>query len=100
MVSPAHFVAPLLCAGVTMYGALKKVDKSFQEGDSVVIMGAGGGPGHFVQIGKEMGYRIIAVDSESKRDICLHSDATAFVDPKEDVEKKIRDITDGLGLMR
>ncbi|KAL1854519.1 hypothetical protein Plec18167_003184 [Paecilomyces lecythidis] len=64
-----------------MYGALKKLDKFCQEGDWVVLMGAGGGLGHF----------------ESKRDICLHSGATAFVDLKEDVEKKVRGISDGLG---
>ncbi|KAJ9247151.1 hypothetical protein DTO207G8_8299 [Paecilomyces variotii] len=110
MVSPADFVtvipeglkpeavAPLLCAGVTMYGALKKLDRYCEKGDWVVLMGAGGGLGHLgIQIGKEMGYRVIAVDSASKKDICLHSGATAFVDLKEDVEDKIKDISDGLG---
>ncbi|KAJ9298989.1 hypothetical protein DTO271G3_3231 [Paecilomyces variotii] len=102
MVSPADFVtvipeglkpeavAPLLCAGVTMYGALKKLDRYCEKGDWVVLMGAGGGLGHLgIQIGKEMG--------ESKKDICLHSGATAFVDLKEDVEDKVKDISDGLG---
>ena len=56
-------VAPLLCgmynqgiswlskqlisiAGLTMYGALNKLDKLCKPGDWVVIMGAGGGLGH------------------------------------------------------
>lgn len=38
-----------------------------------------------VQIGKELGYRIIAVDSESKREICMRSGATAFIDFKDNV---------------
>ncbi|GKZ52913.1 hypothetical protein AnigIFM49718_003565 [Aspergillus niger] len=58
VVSPANFVslipedlnpeavAPLLCAGLTMYGALSKIEKLYEKGDWVVIMGAGGGLGH------------------------------------------------------
>lgn len=38
-----------------------------------------------MQIGKELGYRIIAVDSENKRDICMRSGATAFVDFRDNV---------------
>ncbi|KAL1962446.1 hypothetical protein VTN77DRAFT_9647 [Rasamsonia byssochlamydoides] len=111
VVSPADFVsiipeslkpeaaAPLLCAGVTMIGALKKLDKLCEKGDWVVIVGAGGGLGHLgVQIGKELGYRIIAVDSASKKDICMDSGAIAFVDfTQEDAHKQIQDLTDGLG---
>lgn len=33
-------------AGLTMYGALSKVEKLYEKGDWVVIMGAGGGLGH------------------------------------------------------
>ncbi|RAL12887.1 uncharacterized protein BO97DRAFT_470025 [Aspergillus homomorphus CBS 101889] len=104
VVSPADFVslipenlapeavALLLCAGLTMYGALNKLDKYCDKGDWVVIMGAGGGLGHLgIQVGKEMGYRVIAVDSESKRDICMRSGAEAFVDfPRQP-------LTDGIG---
>ncbi|KAE8342130.1 hypothetical protein BDV24DRAFT_150624 [Aspergillus arachidicola] len=90
IVSPADFVsiipeelepeavAPLLCAGLTMYGALNKLHKFCQKGDWVAIMGAGGGLGHLgIQIGKEMGYNIIAVDRQ--------------------VEKEIQNLTDGAG---
>ncbi|KAJ6001022.1 hypothetical protein N7481_001431 [Penicillium waksmanii] len=38
--------APLLCAGVTMFGALRKLEKYCQRNDWVVILGAGGGLGH------------------------------------------------------
>ncbi|OGM45023.1 alcohol dehydrogenase [Aspergillus bombycis] len=81
IVSPADFVsiipenlkpeavAPLLCAGLTMYGALNKLHKFCQKGDWVVIMGAGGGLGHFA----------------TKQDICMQSGAAAFVDFRNDV---------------
>ncbi|KNG89869.1 alcohol dehydrogenase [Aspergillus nomiae NRRL 13137] len=110
IVSPANFisiipedlkpeaVAPLLCAGLTMYGALNKLHKFCQKGDWVVIMGAGGGLGHLgIQIGKEMGYNIIAVDSATKQDICMESGAAAFVDFRNDVEKEVQNLTDGDG---
>ncbi|PYH85639.1 hypothetical protein BO82DRAFT_380736 [Aspergillus uvarum CBS 121591] len=91
-------VAPLLCAGLTMYGALNKLDKYCDKGDWVVIMGAGGGLGHLgIQIGKEMGYRIIAVDSESKRDFCMQSGAEAFVDFSDDPTTQIQSLADGIG---
>ncbi|KAF7592138.1 hypothetical protein BBP40_000625 [Aspergillus hancockii] len=91
-------VAPLLCAGLTMYGALNKLHRFCQKGAWVVIMGAGGGLGHLgVQIGKEMGYNIIAVDSATKKDICLKSGAAAFVDLSDDVEKEVQNLTDGVG---
>ncbi|GLB21863.1 hypothetical protein AtubIFM61612_002413 [Aspergillus tubingensis] len=111
VVSPANFVslipedlnpeavAPLLCAGLTMYGALSKVEKLYEKGDWVVIMGAGGGLGHLgLQIGKEMGYRMIAVDSPSKKDLCLASGASAFFDFKDDnLIHNIQSLTDGVG---
>ncbi|KAL2005123.1 hypothetical protein VTN00DRAFT_2973 [Thermoascus crustaceus] len=92
-------VAPLLCAGLTMYGALKKLDKFCQKGNWIVLMGAGGGLGHLgIQIGKEMGYNIIAIDSEPKRDICMKSGAAAFIDFREDAEKRVKELTgDGFG---
>ncbi|XHF98845.1 hypothetical protein AWENTII_002380 [Aspergillus wentii] len=81
-----------------MYGALNKLEKFCEKGDWVVLMGAGGGLGHLgIQIGKEMGYRIIAVDGASKRDICMRSGATAFVDFKDNAEQKILGMTDGIG---
>ncbi|RAK85587.1 alcohol dehydrogenase [Aspergillus costaricaensis CBS 115574] len=111
VVSPANFVslipedlnpeavAPLLCAGLTMYGALSKVEKLYEKGDWVVIMGAGGGLGHLgLQIGKEMGYKMIAVDSPSKKDLCLASGASAFFDFKDDnLIRNIQSLTDGVG---
>ncbi|KAE8381974.1 amino acid permease-domain-containing protein [Aspergillus bertholletiae] len=93
IVSPASFVsiipedlkpeavAPLLCAGLTMYGALNKLRKFCQRGDWVVIMGAGGGLGHF----------------GTKRDICLTSGAAAFIDFRNNVEREVQNLTEGVG---
>jgi len=52
--------APLLCAGVTVYRAVKSAD--IQPGQRMAVFGIGG-LGHLaVQIGKTFGARVIAVD--------------------------------------
>ena len=70
-----------------MYTAVAKVSKFSKKGDSVVILGAGGGLGHLgVQIAKSSGYRVIAVDSGDKEEICKRCGASEFVNfQKEDV---------------
>ena len=72
--------APLLCGGVSMYGALERAE--LHSGDFVVIPGAGGGLGHLgVQLAVHMGYRVIALDTgEQKRALALRLGAEAFVD--------------------
>ncbi|KAL7916992.1 chaperonin 10-like protein [Trichoderma austrokoningii] len=57
-------VAPLLCAGVTVYAGVAQASKFkfIKKGDSIVILGAGGGLGHLaVQVASVSGYRVIAV---------------------------------------
>ncbi|KAL2809609.1 alcohol dehydrogenase 2 [Aspergillus granulosus] len=92
VLGPAHYVtpipdgvpsdeaAPLLCAGVTVYAALKR--SKAQPGQWVVISGAGGGLGHLaVQIAaKGMGLRVIGVDHGSKEELVKASGAEHFVD--------------------
>lgn len=89
--------APLLCAGLTMVGALSKLDNELQAGDFVVISGSGGGLGHIgVQIASRMkGLRVIAVDSgDDKRALSLESGAEVFFDYKtEDVIARVREFT-------
>ncbi|KAH7130227.1 alcohol dehydrogenase-like protein [Dendryphion nanum] len=54
--------APLMCAGVTIYAALKRCN--LQDGDRVGIIGAGGGLGHLgLQYGVKMGYNVLGVDA-------------------------------------
>ncbi|KAF5025127.1 hypothetical protein F66182_2828 [Fusarium sp. NRRL 66182] len=92
-------VAPILCAGLTVYKALKA--SSVRPGQSVVIAGAGGGLGVFaIQYAKAMGLRVTALDGgEEKRKVCLALGADAFVDFKtsRDIVADIRDASDGLG---
>ncbi|KAF7846236.1 hypothetical protein BT93_L4790 [Corymbia citriodora subsp. variegata] len=67
---PSDLAAPLLCAGVTVYAALRKTGA--QPGDSVVIAGAGGGLGHLaVQCSRAMGFRTIGIDSASKEEFVM-----------------------------
>jgi len=54
--------APLMCAGITIYAALKRCQ--LQPGDRVGIMGAGGGLGHLgLQYATKMGYKVLGVDA-------------------------------------
>ena len=54
--------APLMCAGITIYAALKRCQ--LQPGDRVAIMGAGGGLGHLgLQYAVKMGYKVLGVDA-------------------------------------
>jgi propanol-preferring alcohol dehydrogenase len=55
---------PLLCAGITAYGAVKKLTTELRitPGKPVAVIGAAGGLGHYVQIAKVFGYRVIGVD--------------------------------------
>ncbi|PVI04951.1 alcohol dehydrogenase-like protein [Periconia macrospinosa] len=54
--------APLMCAGITIYAALKRCQ--LEKGDRVGIIGAGGGLGHLgLQYGVKMGYKVHGVDA-------------------------------------
>lgn len=75
--------APILCAGVTTYKALKETEA--KAGQWVAVMGACGGLGHVgCQYAKAMGLRVVAVDfGEEKRDYALNTlKCDAFVDVK------------------
>lgn len=59
---PFSVAACLMCAGSTMYGALTKAN--MPKGSSIAIFGIGG-LGHIgTQIGKAMGYKIVAIDAK------------------------------------
>lgn len=54
--------APLMCAGVTIYAALKRC--RLEPGARVGILGAGGGLGHLgLQYGVHMGYKVLGVEA-------------------------------------
>ncbi|QGI97351.1 hypothetical protein CEK26_010420 [Fusarium fujikuroi] len=89
--------APLLCAGLTMAGAVSKLKGYAERGDWVIISGSGGGLGHLgVQIASRLnGLRVIAVDTgESRRKLSLDSGAEHFIDfDTENVEAKVKEMT-------
>lgn len=61
---PFPQAAPLMCAGATIYGALKKC--KLNRGDVVGIIGLGG-LGHIgIQVAKTMGLQVVAVDAREE----------------------------------
>jgi propanol-preferring alcohol dehydrogenase len=110
VLSPANYVtpipegldsaeaAPMLCAGVTVYSALRK--SGAKSGQWVVILGAGGGLGHIAtQIAKNgMAMRVIGVDADSKESLVKESGAEHFVGlSTADIPAKILELTGGIG---
>jgi propanol-preferring alcohol dehydrogenase len=82
--------APLYCAGLTPYRALKV--SGARVGETVAIWGVGGLGHYAVQIAKVMGTRVIAVDIQAaKLDLARSLGADAVIDAsKEKAEKAIR----------
>jgi len=90
---------PLLCAGLTIYKALKESNPKV--GNWVAIPGAGGGLGHLgIQYAVAMGLRVIAIDTgDTKRDLCLKLGAEKWIDFKTstDLVKDVQEATGGAG---
>ncbi|KAL6716299.1 hypothetical protein ACLMJK_005865 [Lecanora helva] len=93
--------APMLCAGVTTYAALRK--SQAKGGEWIVISGAGGGLGHIAcQIASRgMALRVIGIDAPAKRGVVLDSGAEHFVDVTAHDDKSIAEevmkLTGGVG---
>ncbi|KAI0451991.1 alcohol dehydrogenase [Xylaria acuta] len=75
--------APLLCAGVTTFNAMRK--QHVEQGNLVAIQGLGG-LGHLaVQYANKMGYRTVAISSgSSKRDFARQLGAHEYIDASKD----------------
>jgi propanol-preferring alcohol dehydrogenase len=91
--------ASILCAGLTVYRALKYSNAKI--GEWVVLPGAGGGLGHLaVQYAVAMGLRVVAIDSGlEKKKLCLELGAERWIDFKEakDIVQAVREACDGEG---
>jgi len=92
--------APILCAGVTVYKAIK--ESNCRPGEWIAIPGAGGGLGHLaVQYAAYMGLNVIAIDTGAEKKKLVESlGAAAWVDFKEekDIVAAVQKATpDGLG---
>ncbi|KAK3327024.1 alcohol dehydrogenase [Cercophora scortea] len=75
----SELAAPLLCGGVTVYAGLKKAGVG--KGQTVVVMGAGGGLGHLaVQIARGMGLGVVGIDAGEKEEFVRSLGAEAFFD--------------------
>ena len=88
--------APLACAGVTTYSALKKFGRLVQE-VPVVVIGAGGLGMMALEILKALGGRAVVVDLDAaKRDAALAAGAIAAVDAgAADAAAQLVALTDG-----
>lgn len=73
-------VAPVLCAGITVYKALKSAN--LMAGHWVAISGAAGGLGSLaVQYAKAMGYRVLGIDGgEGKEELFRSIGGEVFID--------------------
>jgi len=98
---PLDAIAPVLCAGITVYKGLK--ESGAKPGQTVAIVGAGGGLGSLAQqYAKAMGLRTIAIDTgDDKKKMCLEQlGSYAFIDfaKSQNVVKDVQAATeDGLG---
>ncbi len=84
--------APLYCAGLTPYRALKS--SGARVGDTVVVWGAGGLGHYAIQIAKAMGTRVVAVDiAPEKLALARQLGADVVVDASQPKpEKAIREL--------
>ncbi|KAI0764618.1 GroES-like protein [Trametes elegans] len=91
--------ASILCAGITVYRAIKASKTHI--GDWIVLPGAGGGLGHLaVQYAVAMGLRVVAIDTGAeKKELVTKLGAEKWIDFKEtkDLVKDIIEATDGFG---
>lgn len=93
-------VSPILCAGITVYKALK--ESGIRPGETVAIVGAGGGLGSLAtQYAKAMGLQVIAIDTgDDKKKMCSELGAQTFVDfsTSKDIVAEVKGATeDGTG---
>jgi len=72
-------LAPLLCAGITVFNGMRKMN--IEQGAVVAVQGLGG-LGHLaVQYARKMGYRTVALSSsDAKRKFATDLGATDYVD--------------------
>ncbi|KAF4334889.1 polyketide synthase enoylreductase [Fusarium beomiforme] len=84
---------PIMCGGFSAYAACKRT--AVKPGEWLVILGAGGGVGHFALLyAKAMGMRVIAVDiGKEKEDMCRKLGAEEFIDFSNDVVAEVMRIT-------
>ncbi|KAK4043537.1 chaperonin 10-like protein [Parachaetomium inaequale] len=93
-------VAPVLCAGITVYKGLK--ESGARPGQTVAIVGAGGGLGCMaVQYARAMGLHVVGIDGGAEKgESCKALGAAAYVDymSSADLVQEVKAATpEGLG---
>lgn len=93
----AASIGPVLCAGVTVWSAIRNFQA--KAGSWIVISGAGGGLGHLaVQYACAVGFRVIAIDAgEQKMAFCKELGAEEVIDALKETNaiQRVMDITNG-----
>ncbi|KAK7208243.1 chaperonin 10-like protein [Myxozyma melibiosi] len=90
-------VAPILCAGITVYNAIK--ESGVKPGQWLAITGAGGGLGTLcIQYAKIMGLRVVSVDTgDAKAKLTSQLGSEVFIDfaTTPDIVSEVIKVTDG-----
>jgi len=89
---PAAEVAPLLCAGVTVFNSLRNA--GILQPGTVVVQGIGG-LGHLaIQYARKMGYYVVALStSDDKKDLAMKLGAHVYINTKtQKVEEEFKKI--------
>ncbi|MBZ9626576.1 alcohol dehydrogenase [Psychroflexus sp. CAK1W] len=84
--------APLLCAGITVFNAMR--NSGITAGDLVAVQGIGG-LGHLaIQYAHKMGMKTVAIStSDDKKDLAIKLGAHHFINAKsEDAAKKLQEL--------
>lgn len=88
--------APIFCAGITAFHA---VDSSeLKEGDWLAVVGAGGLGQLATQIGKAMGFKVVALDiNDATLDVCKQQGADAVFNSRTNKEyvEELKKLTNG-----
>jgi D-arabinose 1-dehydrogenase-like Zn-dependent alcohol dehydrogenase len=90
-VDPVEY-APILCAGITVFNSIRKLNITM--GELVAVQGLGG-LGHLaVQYANKMGYKVVALSSgDKKRDFAYKLGAHEYIDTsKVDASKKLMEM--------
>ncbi|MCO5565382.1 hypothetical protein L7F22_019055 [Adiantum nelumboides] len=84
-------LAPLLCAGNTVYEAL--LDAGLRAGDTIIVQGLGG-LGHLaVQVGRKAGAIVVCISgSPDKKELALKLGANYYLSSKDNLEEEFKKI--------
>ncbi|PWN32306.1 alcohol dehydrogenase [Meira miltonrushii] len=84
-------LAPLLCAGNTVYEAL--LDAGLKAGDTIIVQGLGG-LGHIaLQVGRKAGAVVVCISgSPEKKDLALKLGAHYYFSSKDNLEEEMKKI--------